>query len=460
MKKNDKIVILVIIGMIMCVLSWVVSTGAFDSGKFVATELTKAGIFDYFLVLYYSFYYKCSEIFYLIVLGGTYGVLSQTKSYRKLVSKTASLISKKEIIAMCVVTLLMGIWVSFVNTILPTLIFVPFIITVFLKRGKDKLTAASAGLGGYFIGLIGQTVGTYGLVQFSDLVGITVKDGIGAKIAMFVVAYILFNLFAILHMKKNNKLVNDTKSDPFTTEKLDESNKAKKTHVWPIAVIFIVTFIVSVLAYISWDTSFGVSAIQDGYTKIKDGVLMDVLGSFNAFGYWSDTLPMAFILLTIAIIVSLIDRVNINDFMGNFADGIRKSGKAILGYVFALSIFIVSYFFDWPIALLSFILNDGTFNVISIVVLGICAAFFYVDPDYVGYQLGTHLSIVHASSITKSIVMLKMSMGLATVFVPSSAILIYILSYLDIPYKEWIKYIWKFVLATAIAIIVIGSILL
>ena len=51
-------------------------------------------------------------------------------------------------------------------------------------------------------------------------------------------------------------------------------------------------------------------------------------------------------------------------------------------------------------------------------------------------------------------------MGLATVFVPSSAILIYILSYLDIPYKEWIKYIWKFVLATAIAIIVIGSILL
>ena len=76
MKKNDKIVILVIIGMIMCVLSWVVSTGAFDSGKFVATELSKAGIFDYFLVLYYSFYYKCSEIFYLIVLGGTYGVLS------------------------------------------------------------------------------------------------------------------------------------------------------------------------------------------------------------------------------------------------------------------------------------------------------------------------------------------------------------------------------------------------
>ena len=43
----------------------------------------------------YSFYYKIHNVFFLFTVGGVYGVLSQTKSYRKLVDNTVNLIKGK-----------------------------------------------------------------------------------------------------------------------------------------------------------------------------------------------------------------------------------------------------------------------------------------------------------------------------------------------------------------------------
>jgi C4-dicarboxylate anaerobic carrier. len=51
--------------------------------------------------------------------------------------------------------------------------------------------------------------------------------------------------------------------------------------------------------------------------------------------------------------------------------------------------------------------------------------------------------------------MLQSTYGLASMFAPSSAILLIGLSYLGITYKEWMKYIWKFVLAMFIVILVL-----
>lgn len=459
MKKNDKIFIIVIMGIAFCLLSWMISTGTFADGAFSSSQINKAGIFDYFLIFYYTLYYNCTDIFYLMVLGGTYGVLSQTKSYRKLVSKTASLIGGKENWVMLLVTLLMAVFVSFTDNVLAALIFVPFIITVFLKRGKDKITAINAAFGGIVIGLIGQTVGTFGLGQIMDATDIATSDGIVAKAVVLVVAYVLFNLFAILHMKKQ-KLVNDTKSDPFTTEKLDESSKAKKVKVWPAIVVFVIAGIVSILGYINWSDSFGVTIFQDLYTKISNSLVSSIAGSFSAFGYWSDALPLAFIIFVVSVIFAIIDKMNINKYLEEFRNGIHKSSKAVLGYYLALTIFITSYFFNWPITIINYLLGDGTFNMISILIVGIVGGLFYVDYNYLGYTLGSHLAIVHADNLVKSTAMLHMGWALSTVLVPSSSLLIYFLSYLDVKYVDWLKYIWKFVLSMFIAILIICAIAL
>lgn len=459
MKKEKKILMLIIIGLIMCVLSWIVSNGAFSAGVFTKSEVSRMGIFDYFLVVYYSFYYKSTDIFYLLLIGGLYGVLSKTASYRKLVTKCAKLIKGKEMIAMAVITLLSGLWIAFATQILPVLIFVPFIITVFLKVGKDKITAASAALGGIFIGLSCTILGTYGLTELSNATYVGINDGIKLKVVLFISTYILYNLFTILYMKKNSKLVNDTKSDPFTTLKLDEKGVSKKKKVWPIVTIFAITLLLAVLAYIDWNKEFNVTVFEKFYEKISGGVFKDILGSVSAFGYWTDVLPISFGLFIAVVLIAIIDKISFDDFVNNFIEGVKKVAKPVLVYVFATTLFITTYFFGFPITFINTLLGSGDFNVITIVLVGIVGAFFYVDPEFMCYTVGSHLAVIHADNIIKSTILLRVGYGLAAAIVPSSCILMFILEYLDIPYTKWIKHIWKFVLSSAVLAMIIATIL-
>ena len=54
---------------------------------------------------------------------------------------------------------------------------------------------------------------------------------------------------------------------------------------------------------------------------------------------------------------------------------------------------------------------------------------------------------------------LQSTYGLASFVAPSSAMLLVGLSYLDIPYKDWMKYIWKFLVAMLVVIIVMAFII-
>ena len=56
-------------------------------------------------------------------------------------------------------------------------------------------------------------------------------------------------------------------------------------------------------------------------------------------------------------------------------------------------------------------------------------------------------------------ILLQSVFGLVSIFAPTSAMLFVGLSYMDIPYKDWIKYIWKFVLIMLVVIIAMAFII-
>ena len=115
-KKNDKIVIMLIILAIFMVLSWVIEAGTFSLGLYNAKGFTRIGIIDLVAVIFSSFCAKV-DFMYLLVIGGVYGVLSQTKSYRKLVDKTADLINGHDGMAMFIITLITGLYTSICNEV-------------------------------------------------------------------------------------------------------------------------------------------------------------------------------------------------------------------------------------------------------------------------------------------------------------------------------------------------------
>ena len=97
-RKNDKLIIICIAILICGILSWFIVPGMYSSGVFNELEMNRAGLYDVFPVIYSAFDYKLLDVVYILLVGGCYGVLSQTKGYRKLVDKTVKFIKHKEIL--------------------------------------------------------------------------------------------------------------------------------------------------------------------------------------------------------------------------------------------------------------------------------------------------------------------------------------------------------------------------
>ncbi len=462
--NNGKLKLVVLIGIFALIMTWFVAGGSYsDSGVYTAGSITRAGIFDFFSLLFYSFYYRMPNIMYILVVGGLYGVLSKTKAYRKLLDKTASFVKNKETIVMLITTLLIGLYTSLCGDFFVLLMFVPFIISVFLRCGKDKITALNAAVGGIFIGTVGLTLGTVGMGSLASSLSVKLTDGIGFKIALFVAAYILYNLFAILHM--NNLSKEMAENDLFATESLDESKvkKNRKTKIWPTMIVMVVVIVIALLAFINWEESYSVDIFKnalEGLQNIKAGdvpFVYNILGSVTAFGEW-DLVNMSAILIIATLIIGLMNGLKFDEVITEFGNGMKKISKVALIYGLVFVSFMVCYAYGWQVTVTTNILGTK-FNMFRVLIAGFFIAVMCVDPEFITYILGTHLSTTFVSDLVATNLIMGAAYSLALIISPTSFWLMMILTYLDIPFKDWLKYIWKLALALLIIFVLIFSIM-
>lgn len=458
MKKNDKIIILLAIILAFSVLTWIVAGGGYTDGVFASSGISRAGIFDMFLLVCQAFYVRATDIFYIFTIGGFYGVASRTKAYRKLVSKTSSLIKGKENVALLVVTFILGVFTSISSDIYSLLFIMPFIITIFLRRGCDRLTALSAAFGGLFIGMFGQTFGTYAYSYLLESTSMTVKDGILFKIIMFVIAYVLYNFFAIMHMSKHAKSAEYVKFDMFPITKLDESGTSKslRKKVWPTIVLFCLGLIVVLLAFINWNTSFNVTVFDTALDKINNFEVLgiplfgDLLGNFTSFGNW-DILGVSFILLIMMVIMVIADKMSIGNMCSYFGNGAKKISRVAFIYMLVNALFLGYYYFTWPITFANIFLGTKSFNVFGALFGSIINGAFAVDFEYASFMIQSLISTVYVDHLLDAALTIRFAYSMVNLIAPTSCILMFALSYLDISYGKWLKYIWKFALIMLIA---------
>lgn len=468
-KKQDKVIILLIAMLVYTVLSWIIESGGFTSGQFASIGLTQIGLFDIFLVVYSSFLRVLPDIMYLLIIGGCYGVLSQTNGYRKLVDKTSKLIKGKEAIVLAVITLVIGAYTSISSQLLVLLCVSPFIVTVFLRNGYDRLTALSAGFGGLFVGILGLTFGTYGLSYLNSTLSLNVNDWIVTKAVIFVIAYVLYIVFAILHMNKNKK-VDETKYDMFSTEELDETKikKRNKTKVWPTVLVSVLCILVLAIGYIDWTGSFGVKIFSELYTSFAGGfeiadvpVFSTIVGSYmKAFGEWGDLLYGGFVILIAIFVIVLINKVNFETMLRNFGLGMRKYSRVALIYGLAMSIAYLSVLSAWPTTVINTLFGSGSFNIFTILLLAFIAQIILVDPDCFTQTFSGYLAVAFADNVVATGLLWRLGSAIAFVVGPTSFLLLSVLTYLDIPYKDWLKYIWKFMLSFVLVILIVLALII
>ncbi len=472
-KKSDKIILVCIAILFIAILSWFVPGGYYSSGVFNDYGKLQAGLYDILYAVFYTFTNQAImiNVAYILSIGGCYGVLTQTKAYRKLVDKTAKLIEGKEAIAMLVITLLMGIYTSITDQLLALFCIVPFIMSVFLRTGCKKLTAVSAAFGGLFIGLIGQTVGTYGLESINSLLD-TLPQPVSLllplRIIIFCAAYILFNLFAILYMNKYKKSEDGGKYDLFCPEELNDSKvpKRRQVKVWPYIIMFILTLVITMLAYIDWKESFNITFFSElhskftGFATVNDTPIFSTLlgTTINGFGENQELVFGTFTFLVLTIIIAIINKTSLDVFVRNFGLGLKKISKVAFIYGFSFVILMMISRYNWPITFVNALFGKGTFNIFTLTFISIIAFTLCVDYTTFGNAYGTYLIVTYMDDLASATLIWHLGAAIAAVFVPTSFLLLTALTYADIPYVKWLQYIWKFVVALIIVVFIILSV--
>jgi len=467
-KKSEKhtlIKLLSIFILLSVALTWIFSSGLYNGASFVDNGLNKLGLTDLPNMIYYAMNFAGDKIIFLLALGCFYAVLSRVENYKKLVKGIAEKLKGKEIIFVLVSSLLFTIMAALFTQSFITLLFVPFVVSIALSMKLDKISAFCVTFGSILIGVLGSIYGGEGLQWFNYYTGLTYETAMIYRLIVLVVAFILFNLFTVLRVKKVvlDKKVNEIEADPFMVEKVD-----KKAKSWPIIVIFSLLFIIMVLGYTAWDTNFKIECFKNFHTwlmELKIGefeIFKNILGNLAEtapFGAWN-LYHMATLLVVISIGVAIMGGVKLDEFISSYKEGINKISKSALLFVGIYIVMIAGYLSTY-VPTITNLMFDGVskFNPYLVSLMAFISNTIYTDFGFTGYIIGTFFVSTYAESVEVLHFIFTSTYGLLQFFVPTSAFLLIGLSYLNIDYKSWMKHIWIFLVAILVILLILFTIL-
>ena len=103
---------------------------------------------------------------------------------------------------------------------------------------------------------------------------------------------------------------------------------------------------------------------------------------------------------------------------------------------------------------------DTTLSIPGTILTGLVSSIFHTDFNYTAYSLSSYFVAGFASNLSLVFIILITMFGFSALFVPTSALLIVALSYTDLEYSKWLKYIWRFLACTFAFLIILYIVLL
>lgn len=471
MKKHNLFKILSIAILAFVVLSWIVPTASVSGTDITkAEELTRVGIWNVFNLFQVSLSSFSLYGIYLICVGVFYIVLNKTEVYQRMIGSIAKKLNKKSKLFIALTIVLFAIVSSVTNLGLMLFVFIPFFVSIILKFGYDKLTALISTIGAIFVGVIGSTMGYYVNTAINNVLGLKLFDNINFKLILLIVSTTLLVTYVLAHikkLKKEKKINVEEIKDPLLIEPDEKSKKAS----WPLIIILVLVTIVTFMSAIAWYAGFEI----DIFSKFHDMVLGVKIGEFKIFesilgaginlGYYAqygikalgewDYTDLSIILILASLVISLIYKVKFNDFLNSFAESLKKFIKPAFLIVLAYTLFVLNYYIPVFTTVISWF--GKSFNIVTSSIVAILSSIINIDMMYVSQgTLATVSAVFDKTSLSPILSVLYQSMyGLTQFFAPTSVLLIAGLSYLNVSYKEWLKFIWKLLIELLVIILLV-----
>ena len=178
-------------------------------------------------------------------------------------------------------------------------------------------------------------------------------------------------------------------------------------------------------------------------------IVSRVFGNISEIGYFSNY-DVCAILIIFSFLIAWIYSIKLDDFIDGFKEGAKRMLLPGIYVLFASIIFsqiVTSSNGNISLTISNSILKlTSDFNIFTGAITGILGSFFYNDYLYLMNGLYGTISLYNSSMMPFILTVFQSMFGIMMFILPVSIMLIGGLKYLEVSYKEWIKYIWKFLI--------------
>lgn len=458
-KKLGILKLLSIVFLVVVALTWFIKTGAVGTTGFTLGDHAPLGFFDLIRIPLGTTLNFIHVGLLIITIGGFYGIVNETGVYTKIVKSVESKLGNKFLIISMITLMLLSALtgLSFLLVVL-----VPFLATILLKQGFDKITVMAATLGSILIGNIGALYSTNITTPVKYYFQFGVNSQIVAKLLMLVIAGGLYTFYVYKRSIKKKVAKKDLDIPLFE----DKTSKTKSA--LPLVLVLVIGFIFMVVAMYDWLYTWDINFFKDLHetlptlTVFNFPIVSNLIGNVNYLGGWS-IYDLSIVLILLSGILTWVYGIKKEVAVEKFFDGVKKMIKPAIYVVLANIVFYAIQVTQGDANIFYTIGNafmeiSTKFNIVVSTIVAFIGGIFY--PDFMQYS-NVFARLAAVSSIgTNSYpifaLVLQFINGVSMMILPTSSLLIFGLVYFDISFKEWAGYIWKILLQIfAIALIII-----
>lgn len=464
MKRNDLFKAIGICFLIFIILSWIIPTGSYNNGEFVKGAISAVGLTDlfYYPVITFGTFVQYGLLF--LILGGFYGVINKTGVYKKWIDAIVKSFKGKEKLFLILTIIILSLLTAVTGIQLAFFAIIPLLIAVIISMGYNKIVAFTATIGALLVGNIGALYGV-NVGHINYILGLSIHNNILAKIVLLALLTFLLVMFVL---RKSVSKVEDQKDAEEEIPLLDSSEKSKKSFA-PLAVIIGIVVILLLVSMYSWNYNLGITVFDDVYQSIMNikigqyPLFKNLIGDISPLGYW-DTYEMCCVLIVASLLIGWIYSIKLKDIISSFVEGAKKMLK--VAFFVTLANIIFALMIAGSNSTILNTINNSIFSLSNKFNLGIASllslvgSLFYNNFYYLSNVTLTTAKTIYTDATVYGVfgLLFQSLYSLMMMILPTSLVMIAGLSMMNISWKDWFKYIWKYLIQALVIILIVSII--
>lgn len=444
----DTIVLLFIIMIVSLVLTWIIPSGQFDrtmvdgrtvviSGSFRYVESRPQGLFGLFTSLPKAFKQSQEIVFFILIVGGTFKLIEESKVLFYWLNKVVSVFHNKEYVIIPLLILMLGLAGTTIGLKEETLMMVNIGISLAIALGFDALTGVAIISLGAAMGFFTSVINPFSVGIAQEIAELPLFSGVGYRVFIFIVYWLITSYYIIRYAKKVKDNPDESLVKEIGYSDLGKSNE--DSSVSRAATMLVTITIILLLGMVL----YGVFALDWYISEI--GALFLLLG----------------------LLVGMISGHSPNKITRILIAGMGELIEPAIVLVFARAILVImedGYILDTVVYFLTEVVGGlpGIVTVFGFYIIQILINF--IIPASTG-QAATTMPIMtpiaDSLGITRqtSVLAYVLGSGIMDSIIPTSGVLMGQLTIGKIPYKIWIKFVTPLIIIWLVlgAIFIIGA---